>query len=92
MSKNTNLKYDCIKSDQIENILHKFKDQECLNYIKELWNLIEYQKTVIKDERKQLIALKHSKDWQHYDRYENTYHSNVRKPLDKPDKTDTMGC
>jgi len=88
---NLKLKYECVDSEKINDILNRFKNHESLEYIKELWALIDYQKIVIKEERKQLIAAKHSREWQHYDKDENTYNSNTKNYLDRPDKTDTMG-
>lgn len=62
-----NLKYSSIDPSKVNDILTQYKGQKILDYIIELYNLIEYQKQRIFDQEKTIIALKHTEAWKHYD-------------------------
>lgn len=63
-----NFKYDPVSQEKINDILESYKDQSVLEYMKDLWNLIDYQKKLIDKQEKQLISLKHIEAWKHYDK------------------------
>jgi len=58
------LKYDTLIS--IEEVMAKNPDPLIINYIKELHSLILYQRTLIKDQRAEIVATKHKTAWNHY--------------------------
>ena len=58
------LKYDTQIS--IEEIMAKNPDPLIIDYIKELHALILYQRTLIKDQRAEIVATKHKTAWNHY--------------------------
>lgn len=72
-------KYEPMSPAKINEILTTYKGQEVLEYIVELYKLIEYQKDVINKQEKQLIALKHIDAWKHYDKPIEKYDSKTRK-------------
>jgi hypothetical protein len=82
------LKYEPMNSSIINKILTQYKNDDVLNYIKELWNLIDYQKKIITEQTKQIVAIKHKVAWKRYDKDESVF----TEHLDKPKRTDTMGC
>jgi hypothetical protein len=82
------LKYEPMSSSTINSILTKYKDHECLEYIKQLWNLIDYQRKTILEQTKTIVAIKHKVAWKRYDKDESVF----TEHLDKPKRTDTMGC
>jgi hypothetical protein len=61
-----NFKYDPIDSNKVNQILSTYKDQPILEYIIELWKLIDYQKNLITKQEKQMVSLKHIEAWKHY--------------------------
>lgn len=73
------LKYSPVNDTKINEILNTYKDQPVLDYIKELYSLIEYQKQLILKQENQLIALKHIDAWKHYDKPTDQYDSKTRK-------------
>jgi hypothetical protein len=73
------LKYSPMDSSRINNILTQYKGQQVLDYIIELYNLIEYQKQRLMEQEKQLIALKHTEAWKHYDKPIENYNPKTRK-------------
>jgi len=82
------LKYEPMSSSTVNTILTKYKDHECLEYIKELWNLIDYQRKTILEQTKTIVAIKHKVAWKRYDKDESVF----TEHLDRPKRTDTMGC
>ena len=82
------LKYEPMSSSTVNTILAKYKDHECLEYIKELWNLIDYQRKTILEQTKTIVAIKHKVAWKRYDKDESVF----TEHLDRPKRTDTMGC
>lgn len=74
-----NFKYDPVDSNKVHQILSTYKDQPILEYIIELWKLIDYQKNLITKQEKQIVALKHIEAWKHYDKPIENYNCNTRK-------------
>jgi hypothetical protein len=73
------LKYSPVNDTKINEILNTYKDQPVLDYIKELLNLIEYQRQLILKQENQLIALKHIDAWKHYEKHTDQYDPKTRK-------------
>ena len=73
------LKYSPMDSSRVNNILTQYKGQQILDYIIELYNLIEYQKQRLMEQEKQLISLKHTEAWKHYDKPIENYNTKTRK-------------
>lgn len=86
------LKYDPVNSTTVNNILTKYKNEQVLEYIKELYSLIEYQRQRINEQEKMIIALKHTEAWKHYDKPIDSYDVSTRKYVDKPAKSDNISC
>lgn len=63
-----NLKYEPMSPDKVNTILEAYKHEQVLDYIKELWGLIAYQKNIISQQRIEVIALKHKSAWKQYDK------------------------
>lgn len=82
------LKYEPMNSSTINNILTQYKNDEVLNYIKQLWDLIDYQRKVMVDQTKEIVAIKHKVAWKRYDPNESVFTDH----LNKPKRTDNMGC
>jgi hypothetical protein len=82
------LKYEPMSSSTINKILTQYKHDEVLNYIKELWNLIDYQRKLLNEQTKQIVALKHKESWKRYDLPEQSFKVSV----DKPPKSGNMSC
>jgi hypothetical protein len=61
------LKYEPMNISRVNNILTQYKGQPVLDYIIELYRLIEYQKQRINEQEKTIIALKHTEAWNQYD-------------------------
>lgn len=68
MSHEYKFKYDPVNQSKVNEILSKYKGQEVLEYIIDLYKLIDYQKELILNQNRQLIALKHTEAWKHYER------------------------
>jgi hypothetical protein len=77
------LKYDPVNSDRINQIVKEYKEHPLLDYIKELYLLIEYQRKLIVKQEKDIIALKHTNAWKHYDKPIELYDTKTRKYKDK---------
>jgi hypothetical protein len=86
------LKYEPMDQSKISFILAMYQKEPVLDYIKQLWKLIDYQKQEIWKQRKEIIAIKHKVAWKHYDK-EIDYADPVnRVNTNKPKRTDEMGC
>ena len=68
MSWKGTFKYDPVDPVRINQILDKYKGQQVLDYIIELYKLIDYQKDLIYQQEKKMIAFKHNEAWKHYDK------------------------
>lgn len=58
-SGDTILKYKPMNLSIVNEILTKYKNNPVLDYIKDLYNLIDYQRKTIWQQRKEIVALKH---------------------------------
>ena len=92
MSWDGTFKYDPVDISKVNNILTQYKGQPVLDYIIELYKLIEYQRQRLSEQEKQIIALKHTEAWKHYDKPTDSYGLSTRKYLDKPPKSGNMSC
>ena len=92
MSWDGTFKYDPVDISKVNNILTQYKGQPVLDYIIELYKLIEYQRERLSEQEKQIIALKHTEAWKHYDKPIDNYNPSTRKYLDKPPKSGNMSC
>lgn len=72
-------KYDPVNTNKVNEILTTYKGQPVLDYIIELYHLIEYQRTCIREQEKQLIALKHTEAWKHYNKPIEQYNPKTRR-------------
>jgi hypothetical protein len=88
MSWDGKFKYEPMSPDKVKLIMDAYKNDYVYNYIMELYELINYQKDIINKQRVEIIALKHKEAWQRYDKN----NPSVTKTLDKPKRSDTMGC
>lgn len=79
MSWDGTFKYEPVNSSKVNEILETYKGQPVLDYIIELYKLIDYQKDLINKQEKQLIALKHIDAWKHYDKPIENYDPKTRK-------------
>jgi len=86
------LKYSPMDLSKVNNILTQYKGQAILDYIIELYKLIEYQRKRLSEQEKQLVALKHTEAWKHYDKPMENYDPTTRKYVDKPPKSGNMSC
>lgn len=73
------LKYDPINSSKVNEILTTYKGQPVLEHIIELYRLIEYQRDIINKQERQLISLKHTEAWKHYEKPIENYNPTTRK-------------
>jgi coenzyme F420-reducing hydrogenase alpha subunit len=67
-----------MRESKINDILTQNKDNPLLEYVKELWNLIDYLNKKNEKDRIALIALKHKKAWSHYDKSIENYDKETR--------------
>jgi hypothetical protein len=86
------LKYEPMDQSKISSILEMYKNEQVLDYIKQLWKLIDYQKQEIWKQRKEIIAVKHKIAWKHYDKEIDYNDSKNRVSIDKPPKSGNMSC
>lgn len=68
------------------------KDEEVKVLLLEMRDTILYQMKEIRKQRGEIIYIKHKYAWKHYDRDVEEYNSETRSYVDKPNRTDTMGC
>lgn len=66
------LKYEPMHPDKVKTIMEAYKHEQVYQYILELYELIKYQKDIINQQRIEIIAFKHHKAWQHYDKTNET--------------------
>ena len=79
MSWDGTFKYEPVNPSRVNEILEEYKGQQVLDYIIELYRLIEYQREIIGQQEKQLIGFKHQEAWKHYDKLIESYDSKTRK-------------
>jgi hypothetical protein len=79
MSWDGKFKYEPMSPTKVKTIMESYKNEQVYDYIKELYELINYQKNIINEQRVEIIAMKHKEAWKRYD-------------IDKPPKSDNMDC
>lgn len=79
MSWDGTFKYEPMNPSKINEILTEYKGQAILEYIIDLYKLIEYQRDRINQQEKQIIAFKHTEAWKHYDKPMESYDPKNRK-------------
>jgi hypothetical protein len=88
MSWDEKFKYAPMSPDKVKTIMEAYKHEQVYDYILELYELINYQKDMINQQRVDIISLKHKEAWKRYDKNDPAQIDSV----DKPKRTDTMGC
>lgn len=88
MSWDGKFKYEPMSPERVKLIMDAYKHEQVYDYILELYELINYQKEMINQQRVEIIALKHKESWKRYDK-NNT---SATQTLDKPKRSDTMSC
>lgn len=88
MSWDGKFKYEPMSPDKVKLIMDAYKNEQVYDYIMELYEVINYQKDMINQQRVEIIALKHKEAWKRYDLPESKF----TEHLDRPKRTDTMGC
>ena len=87
MSWDGKFKYEPMSPDKVKLIMEAYKHEQVYGYILELYELINYQKEMIHQQRIEIIGLKHKEAWKRYDLPTEKFES-----IDKPKRSDTMGC
>lgn len=81
-------KFYCMRREKVHDILSQYKDNPLLEYVKELWSLIDYINQRNEKDRQALIAFKHKHAWKMYDRDPSLYDPKTRGYREeKPPKT-----
>lgn len=88
MSWDGKFKYEPMSPDKVKTIMEAYKNEQVYDYILELYELINYQKEIINQQRIDIIAFKHKEAWKRYDKDDSIQPESV----DKPKRTDTMSC
>lgn len=88
MSWDGNFKYEPMRPSKVQQIMELYRNEQIYDYIMELYELINYQKEMINEQRIEIISLKHKQSWQTYDLPEQSF----KVPVDKPPKSDNMSC
>jgi hypothetical protein len=92
MSWDGTFKYEPMSPEKIKTIMEAYKNEQVYDYILELYELINYQKDIINQQRVEIIGLKHKSAWKHYDRPIEEYDTDKRSYVDKPSKSGNMSC
>lgn len=79
MSWDGTFKYEPMNPSKVNEVLEQYRGQPVLDYIIELYKLIEYQRDLINKQEKRLVALKHIDAWKHYDKPIENYDPKTRK-------------
>lgn len=88
MSWNGEFKYEPMSPDKVKLIMETYKDEQVYEYIMELYELINYQKNMISQQRVEIICLKHKEAWKRYDLPEEKF----KVCIDKPPKDVNISC
>lgn len=88
MSWNGEFKYEPMSPDKVKLIMETYKDEQVYEYIMELYELINYQKNMISQQRVEIISLKHKEAWKRYDLPEEKF----KVCVDKPPKDVNISC
>ena len=78
MKETAPLKYACV--DNLQEVVKNCQDDNAAKLIIELYDLIVYQKDIIKQQRIEIISLKHKEAWKRYDLPNNKFISSIDKP------------
>lgn len=89
MSWDGKFKYEPMSPDKVKLIMEAYKNEQVYDYILELYELINYQKEMINQQRVEIISLKHKESWKRYDLPENKFQTAA---IDKPPKSGNMSC
>lgn len=81
-------KYEPMSPDKVKLIMEAYKHEQVYEYIMELYELINYQKEMINQQRVEIISLKHKESWKRYDLPESKFEPSIDKPL----KSGNMSC
>jgi len=87
MSWDGKFKYEPMSPDKVKLIMEAYKNEQVYDYILELYELINYQKEMISQQRVEIIALKHKQSWKQYDN-----DTKCKPGIDKPCKRGNMSC
>lgn len=68
MARMDKFKYDPMTENRARDIINKYENEPVMDYIKELWELIRYQKDIIAQQRIEIIGQKHKNSWKIYDK------------------------
>jgi hypothetical protein len=68
MSWDGKFKYEPMSPTKVKTILEAYKNEQVYEYIQELYELIDYQRKMINEQRVEIIGLKHQSAWKHYDK------------------------
>jgi len=81
------LKFYCMRTDKINEILTKHKDNPLLDYVKDLWTLIDTIEKNRDYDQRQLVACRHKLAWKMYDKNLEDYDPETRtyRPSKNPD-------
>ena len=77
----------CMRAEKIDEILTKHKDNPLLDYVKDLWTLIDTIEKTRDYDMKMLTACRHKLAWQMYDKDPSEYDPETRTYSDRPSKT-----
>lgn len=80
------LKYECL--DRFQNVVKNCTDNEAAKLLIEMFDLIAYQMNQIKEQRIEIVGLKHKQAWKRYDLPDERFVPSV----DKNPKSDNMSC
>lgn len=81
-------KYEPMSPDKVKTIMEAYKNEQVYDYIMELYELINYQKDMINQQRLELISLIHKAAWKRYDLTDDKF----QICIDKPPKSGNMSC
>lgn len=78
--------------DDIPEIIKQCNNQKTIDLINNMQELIFYQMQEIRNQRTEIIAIKHKQSWTHYDKPIDQYDPSTRKYVDKPPKSGNISC
>ena len=81
------LKFYCMREDKVNEILSQHKDNPLLDYVKDLWTLIDTIEKNRDYDQRQLVACRHKLAWTMYDKKPEDYDPETRsyRPPKNPD-------
>ena len=82
-----NMTFYCMRQQKIDEILTKHKDNPLLDYVKDLWNLIDTIEKNREFDQRMLTACRHKLAWKMYDKDPSDYNPETRTYSDRPAKT-----